>query len=70
MIKIKIEATNLFSEKEGNEIDSVEIIDSSINSDATIDEYFNMFFRAMQGISFSKDSLDEYIKEYIELEIS
>lgn len=69
MIKIRIEGTNPFLKEKENNIDLIEIVDTGTNSDATIDEYFSLFFRAMQGISFDKGALDEYLKEYVDYEL-
>ena len=67
MIKLRIEATDLLAGE--NEIDAVEIIDADKDSNAAINVYFDIFCRALTGLSFSKEAIVEYMEHYVELEI-
>jgi len=55
MIKIRIDSENPVS----REIDSCEIVDTNFYSDALTEEYFDVFMRALMGLSFTEKQIEE-----------
>ncbi len=64
MISVQIEATNPFCEGEDN-FDSVEIVDSNRNADASASEYIQLFVRAMLGLSFTEKTIVNALANYV-----
>lgn len=55
MVKLRIEGTNPVSEG----IDSCEVVDSNLDIDSTIEEFFDLFLRLLMGLSFSEKQLEK-----------
>jgi len=55
MIKIRIDSENPIS----REMDSCEIVDTNFYSDALTEEYFDVFMRALMGLSFTEKQIEE-----------
>ncbi|GEM_PF-6900826 len=68
MIKIRVEATDIFAEVDRDNVCSVEIVTTNVNSDAPISEFVDLFYRAMIGLSFTKQTIVEGLENKVEEE--
>jgi len=66
MIKLRIDGTNTVS----GEIDSCEVVETTLDIDSTTEELFELFCRLLSGLSFSEKQLENTIvhlaKSYID----
>jgi len=57
MIKLRIDGTNNVS----GEIDSCEVVETTLDIDSTTEELFELFYRLLSGLSFSDKQLENTI---------